>query len=98
MPALDALKTDLGGAGFDVVAISTDHGSIDKPKKFWTESGIKSLGLYQDTGDAQHALGILGMPTTLLIDKEGREIGRLIGPAEWSSPEAKALLKAAIKG
>ncbi len=98
MPALDALKAELGGKDFDVLALSTDRGGIDKPKKFWTETGIKALGLYLDTGDATHSLGILGMPTTLLIDREGREIGRLVGPAEWSSPEAKALLLAALKG
>ena len=98
MPALDSLKAELGGADFDVLALATDRGGIDKPKKFWTETGIKSLALYLDTGDATHALGILGMPTTLLIDREGREIGRLVGPAEWASPEAKALLKAALKG
>lgn len=97
MPALDALKADLGGKDLDVLALSTDRGGIDKPRKFWTEIGIKSLGLYLDTGDATHSLGILGMPTTLLIDREGREIGRLVGPAEWSSPEAKALILAAQK-
>ncbi len=43
------------------------------------------------------ALKVPGMPGTLLIDREGREIGRLIGPAEWDSPDAKRLIEAAIK-
>ena len=97
MPALDGLRTALAGKDFDVVALATDRGGIDKPRKFWTETGIKSLSLYLDSGDAQHGLGVIGMPTTLLIGRDGREIGRLIGPAEWSSQDAKALIEAAIK-
>jgi hypothetical protein len=38
------------------------------------------------------------MPTTLLIDHDGREIGRLVGPADWGSEEAKKLIEAAIGG
>jgi thiol-disulfide isomerase/thioredoxin len=98
MPALDKLKADLGGKDFDVVALSTDRGGIEKPRKFWTDTGVKSLVLYLDSNDAQHGLSVIGLPTTLLIDRQGREIGRLVGPAEWASPEAKALLQAAIKG
>ncbi len=97
MPALDQLKTELGGKDFDVIALSTDRGGIEKPRKFWGDVGIKSLGLYLDSNDAQHGLSVIGLPTTLLIDRTGREIGRLVGPAEWASPEAKALLQAAIK-
>lgn len=97
MPALDALKGQMGGKDFDVVALATDRGGIEKPKKFWTDGGFKSLALYLDNADAQHGLGIIGMPTTLLVSRDGREIGRLIGPAEWSSPEAKALIEAALK-
>jgi len=97
MPALDALKAELAGKDFDVVALATDRAGIDKPRKFWEETGIKSLGLYLDSGDAQHGLGVIGMPTTLLIGRDGRELGRLVGPAEWASAEAKALVEAAIK-
>lgn len=96
MPSLDALKAQLAGKDFDVVALATDRSGIDKPKKFWDETGIKSLGLYLDAGDAQHGLGVIGMPTTLLIGRDGREIGRLVGPAEWASPDAKALIGAAM--
>ena len=97
MPALDALKSELGGKDFDVVALATDRGGFDKPRKFWTDTGIRALGLYLDTGDATHVLGVIGMPTTLLVGRDGREIGRLIGPAEWASPEGKALIAAALK-
>ena len=97
MPALDALKTELAGKDFDVVALATDHGGFEKPKKFWSDTGIKALGLYLDSGDATHGLGVFGMPTTLLIGRDGREIGRLVGPAEWASSDAKALIAATLK-
>ena len=97
MPALDQLKSDLGGPAFDVLAISTDRGGPDKAAAFFDENKVTKLEVLNDNKAAfNQALRVIGMPTTLLIDKEGREIGRLIGPAEWASPEAKALIQAAI--
>jgi len=97
MPALDGLKDKLGGKDFDVVALSTDRGGMEKPRKFWADTAVKSLGLYIDSGDATHGLGVIGMPTTLLIGRDGRELGRLVGPAEWSSLDAANLVGAALK-
>ena len=97
MPALDQLKSDLGGPAFDVLAISTDRGGPDKAAAFFDENKVTKLEVLNDNKAAfAQALRVIGMPTTLLIDKEGREIGRLIGPAEWASPEGKALIGAAI--
>lgn len=97
MPALDKLQAELGGKDFDVVAINIDRGGGDKPKKFLAETGATHVRLYTDpSGKLFGTLKAIGMPTTLLIDREGREIGRLVGPANWDSPEALALIKAAI--
>jgi thiol-disulfide isomerase/thioredoxin len=97
MPSLDQLKGALGGKNFDVVAVSIDRGAQEKPKGFFAKAGIKSLRFLQDpSGRAFADLKTPGMPTTLLIDRDGREIGRLVGPAEWNSPDAQALVKAAI--
>ena len=98
MPALDALAADLAGKDFAVVAVSTDRGGPDKPQKFLDEIGVKALKLYMAPQSVANGLGVLGMPTTLLIDRNGNEIGRLVGPAEWASADAKALVKAAIGG
>lgn len=88
MPALDRLQAALGGADFEVVAVSIDRGGKEVVTKFFTEVGIQKLGMYLDSaGKAMRELGVFGLPTTLLLDREGREIGRLIGPAEWDSPE-----------
>ena len=85
----------LGGPDFQVVALSIDRKGLDAVKPFYAELGLMSLGIYVDkSGDAARALGTVGVPTTLLIDREGRELGRKLGPAEWDSPEMIALLRA----
>ena len=97
MPALDRLQTTLGGNDFEVVPLSIDRGGMDVIRKFYAEVGIQKLGMYRDkSGSATHQLGTVGIPTTLLIDRAGREIGRLVGPAEWDSPEVIEFLRCAI--
>jgi thiol-disulfide isomerase/thioredoxin len=97
MPMLDKLEAELGGKDFQVVAVNIDRGGAEKPKAFLAETGVTHLALYTDPpGKLFSKVKAVGMPTTLLIDREGREIGRLVGPADWDSPEAIALIKAAI--
>lgn len=99
MPSLDKLKVELGGDDFDLVALSIDRSGLDKPRKFLKEIGVKHLKLYNNsTGKLASSLKAFGMPTTLLISREGKELGRLVGPAEWDSDDAIALIKAAIAG
>ena len=97
MPHLDRLKAKLGGENFDVVAVSVDRGGAEKPKAFLAEMGISALQLYQDpTAQLGFTLMAIGMPATLLIDREGREIGRLVGPAEWDGPDAVRLIQSLL--
>jgi thiol-disulfide isomerase/thioredoxin len=97
MPDLDKLKADLGGDDFDLVALSIDRTGLDKPRKFLSEVGIKHLKLYNNSsGKLASSLKVFGMPTTLLLNREGKELGRLVGPAEWGSQDAIDLIKAAI--
>jgi len=97
MPALDRLQAELGSDGFEVLAISLDRSGLDLPKAFYVENNIEHLALYNDASSRTGvALGVFGMPTTVLLDREGRLIGRLVGPAEWDAPDAVALMKAVI--
>ena len=99
MPALDRLQANLGGADFEVVPLSIDRKGLEVVKPFYTELGLKVLGIYVDqSGDAAHALETVGVPTTLLIDRDSRELGRKLGPARWDEPEAIALIRRAIEG
>ncbi len=101
MPALDALEQRLGGPGFEVVAINIDTRDPDKPKAFLKEVGVEKLAYYADPDaktfqDLKAAGRAFGMPTTLLIDPRGCEIGTIAGPAEWASDDAVKLIQAAL--
>ncbi len=100
MPSLDKLQAALGGADFAVVAVNVDTTRLDRPKTFLKEAGVSNLAFYADpSGDVMQTLKLkgelLGLPTTLLIDRNGCELGRIAGPAEWSSSEARQLIEAA---
>ncbi|WP_063817287.1 MULTISPECIES: TlpA disulfide reductase family protein [unclassified Bradyrhizobium] len=98
MPALDRLQALFEPRDFEVVPLSIDRG-MDVVRKFYAEVGIQKLGLYRDTsGNATRELGTVGIPTTLLIDREGHEIGRLIGPAEWDAPQMVAFIRCVTSG
>ncbi len=97
MPALDRLQAALGSDKFEVVALSVDRGGIPASQKFLDQIKVEKLKLYVDpTARASTALKAVGLPTTLLL-KDGREVGRLVGPAEWDSPEAQRLIEAALR-
>lgn len=88
MPALDRLQAAFGGADFEVVALSIDRGGPSAVQAFYREVGLTALRPYIDPiGAASRELGAVGIPTTLLIDRNGREVAWRIGPAEWDSPE-----------
>ena len=101
MPALDALEKELGGPAFEVVAVNIDTRDPDKPRAWLKEVGIDRLAYYADpTAKLFQDLKIVGrapgMPTTLLIDGAGCEIGTVAGPAEWASEDAIKLVTAAL--
>ncbi len=96
MPALDRLQQALGSDKFEVVAISVDRKGIASAQAFLDDTKAGKLAVYVDTTlRTTSQLGAVGLPATLLIDANGREIGRLLGPAEWDSEDAKRLIRAA---
>jgi thiol-disulfide isomerase/thioredoxin len=101
MPALDALQAILGGPDFQVVAVNIDTRDPQKPLAFLKDVGITHLAYYSDPSarifeDLKAAGKAFGMPTTVLIDRSGCEIGTMAGPAEWASDEGVNLVHAAI--
>ena len=101
MPALDALQAKLGSDTFEVVTVNIDTRNLDKPKTWLADAGIKQLGYYGDPSakvfqDLKAIGKATGMPTTLLIDPQGCELGVLAGPAEWASEDAVKLVSAAL--
>jgi thiol-disulfide isomerase/thioredoxin len=97
MPDLAQLQKELGSDQFEVVAISVDRKGVEASSAFLKETGADALKLYAEpTTTIVNELQVIGLPVTILIDRQGNEIGRLLGPAHWASPEAKALIKAAL--
>jgi thiol-disulfide isomerase/thioredoxin len=101
MPALDALQQKLGGPDFQVVAVNIDTRDPEKPKTFLKELGIAKLTYYADPTahtfqDLKEIGRAFGMPTTMLVDRQGCEIGTIAGPAEWASDDAVKLIQAAL--
>jgi thiol-disulfide isomerase/thioredoxin len=97
MPSLDRLQKDLGSDKFEVVALSVDRKGLEASKKFLDDAKVEKLALYADpSARAGSDLRVVGLPATLLIDGQGREIGRLLGPAEWDSEDARHLIRAVL--
>ena len=102
MPALDRLEAAKGGPEFKVVAVNVDTAKLERRAAFLDRIGVKSLTRYADpSGDAFETLHkdgkALGLPATLVIDKNGCELGVVAGGAKWDSAEAKALIET-LKG
>jgi thiol-disulfide isomerase/thioredoxin len=98
MPSIDRLQKEVGSDKFEVVALSVDRKGLEASKKFLDDIKIERLGLYVDpSARASTDLRVVGLPATLLLDAEGREIGRLLGPAEWDGEDAKHLIRAVLR-
>jgi thiol-disulfide isomerase/thioredoxin len=102
MPALESLQTRLGGPNFEVVAINIDTRDHEKPKNFLREANLTRLGYFSDHNakvfqDLKAVGRALGMPTSVLVDGQGCEIGTIAGPADWASDDAIKLVTAAIQ-
>ncbi len=101
MPALDALEGKLGGPDFQVVTVNIDTRNLDKPKSWLQDVGVKRLSYFSDPSakvfqDLKAIGKAFGMPTTLLVDREGCELGTIAGPAEWASDDAVKLIETAL--
>lgn len=97
MPSLDRLQRLKGGPDFEVVALSIDKDGANKVRPFFDEVGISSLQMYLDPSmTAMKTLGVVGLPTTLLIDAKGNELKRWVGPREWDVPEAVTEIEALL--
>jgi thiol-disulfide isomerase/thioredoxin len=96
MPALDGLAKLVAPDGIVVLPVSSDHGGAAAVQRFYSEHGIKNLPVLLDPmGTLAHALNVRGIPTTLLIDKDGQEVGWLEGSADWSSADAVTVVRRA---
>jgi thiol-disulfide isomerase/thioredoxin len=93
MPSLERVQSRLGEK-LAVVAISEDHGGSKTVDPFIDKLGLKSVKVYLDPKSAiERAFKVQGLPTSFLIDREGRVLGRVEGAAEWDAPKLLEVLK-----
>lgn len=93
MPALDALQRDLGGDGFAVVPVATGRNAPEALARFWTEAGVESLETALDPkGRLAAAMNVPGLPVSVILNRDGEEIARMLGGADWASPSARAIV------
>ncbi|MBT8414389.1 MAG: TlpA family protein disulfide reductase [Boseongicola sp.] len=97
MPMLSEIQTNLGGETFEVVTIATGRNPQPAIDRFFEEIGVDNLPKYLDPRSSlARDMGVLGLPITLILDPEGREIARMRGDAEWNSESAYAVLEAIL--
>ena len=94
MPSLDRLQALHQGDGLAVLTVSVDSEGFSAVRRFFSQSGIRNLGLYLDVdGATASAFKARSIPTTLLIDRDGKVVGSLVGAMQWDSPDALALIR-----
>jgi thiol-disulfide isomerase/thioredoxin len=97
MPALDALQRQFGGTDFVVVTLATGRNSPQAMRRFFEEEAITDLTLYRDINQQiAREMDVTALPITVILNPEGQEIARMLGEADWVSPEAVALIGALI--
>ena len=95
MPTLAALQEELGPEGVRVATIAVGRNDPAGMERFLADAGAGNLPLWRDETQAlARDMGVLGLPVTVILDREGREVGRLVGDADWASDSAVALLRA----
>lgn len=93
MPALDALQAEFGGTAFEVVTVATGRNSLQGIRKFFEDENIAQLPILLDPKQAlARDMAVLGLPITVLLNPEGREIARLRGDADWASESAREIV------
>lgn len=98
MPALDRLHAAVAADGIEVLALSSDREGAPVVRSFYQRNQIKALAVLIDqAGALSRALNVVGLPTTVLFDTAGREVGRVLGTAEWDSEQTIAFLRSCLK-
>ena len=97
MPALDALNAEFGGEDFAVLTVATGRNPPQAMRAFFEETGIATLPLLRDPRQMlAREMAVMGLPVSVILDREGREIARMTGDADWHSDSARAIVRALL--
>ena len=98
MPSIDRLSAEMGGDDVAVLALSTDRFDVERVVAFFEEINVENLRVLQDRkGAVARRAGVLGLPVTVILDRQGREIARVQGEAEWDSADVKAIITRVVE-
>ena len=97
MPSLERLQTAMPDLA--VVPVATGRNAVEGIRRFFEEAGVTALPILRDpTSELARGMGVMGLPVTVILNREGQEVARLIGDAEWDSASAQAVLAALMAG
>lgn len=98
MPSLSRLQATLGSEDFQIAVVSIDREGFEVTEPFLENLGVQNLTSYLDHSTRLTIeVGAIGLPTTILLNRNGEIVGRTIGPANWDSKDAKRLISALMK-
>lgn len=94
LPTVDYLQREIGEQNLTVLALSVDRGGASTVKDYYSDIGINDLPIYVDQGmESARTLRVIGLPYTIFVDREGREVARVLGDRDWSDPDVVALVR-----
>ncbi len=96
MPSMERLNKQLKDRDFTMLAVDMQE-SEKQVRAFISEFSLSFPALLDLNGDISSLYGIVGLPTTYIIDREGKIIGKAVGPRDWSSQESKQLFQSLLK-
>ncbi len=98
LPDLDKLQKSFGHAKFEVISLSTGADSLPNLRQYFLKKRLKNIDVYLDKNKAlSKSVGVFGLPTALLINSKGQEIGRVKGFVDWNSFKMKSIISELIK-
>ncbi len=95
MPAFEQLHRDLTGQGLTVLGVNVREGT-GAIQRYAKELGLTFPLVLDSNGEIRESYGVIGLPTTFLIGRDGRTVGLAVGPREWSSVPARAIIQALL--
>lgn len=98
MPAMEQLYKELGPRGLRIIAVSIDDGDPRDVASFVQDLGLTFDILHDQSGDIQRVYQTTGVPESLLLDKDGVIVKKVIGEHPWSSPSNRSLVANLLGG
>ena len=97
-PAIDAMQDEMRGEGLRVAAVSLDRLGWPAIDRTTQSLGIRHVAVFHDLNrELTQALKVVGLPTTIVLDRDGKEVARLIGAGDWGEPKLRDQLRALMR-